>query len=86
MKHVLITGGSRGIGAAAVRAFCGVGCAVTFFYEKSHAQAAALAEPTGACAVCCDGADAEAVQRAFRTLAPVDVLVNNAGIAHYGLI
>ena len=48
MKHVLITGGSRGIGAAAVRAFCGAGCAVTFFYEKSHAQAAALAEQTGA--------------------------------------
>lgn len=59
MKHVLITGGSRGIGAAAVRAFCGVGCAVTFFYEKSHAQAAALAEQNGACAVCCDVADAE---------------------------
>ena len=86
MKHVLITGGSRGIGAAAVRAFCGVGCAVTFFYEKSHAQAAALAEQTGACGVCCDVAAAEPVQRAFRTLAPVDVLVNNAGIAHYGLI
>lgn len=86
MKHVLITGGSRGIGAAAVRTFCGAGCAVTFFYEKSHAQAAALAEATGARAVCCDVADSGAVQRAFSTLAPVDVLVNNAGIAHYGLI
>ena len=86
MKHVLITGGSRGIGAAAVRAFCAPGCDVTFFYEKSHAQAAALADETGARAICCDVADAQAVQRAFQSLAPVDVLINNAGVAHYGLI
>ena len=37
MKHVLVTGGSRGIGAAAVRAFAAAGYAVSFFYEKSHA-------------------------------------------------
>ena len=32
MPHALITGGSRGIGAAAVRAFVREGCAVSFFY------------------------------------------------------
>ena len=33
MKHVLVTGGSRGIGAAAVRAFVRAGYAVSFLYE-----------------------------------------------------
>ena len=34
MKTVIITGGSRGIGAAAVRAFCARGDRVAFLYEK----------------------------------------------------
>jgi len=86
MKHVLITGGSRGIGAAAVRAFAGAGYRVTFFYEKCHAQARAVAGETGADAICCDVTDGEAVRKAVASIAPVDVLVNNAGVAHYGLI
>ena len=85
MKQVLITGGSRGIGAAAVRAFSR-DCAVAFLYEKNHAAAQAVAEQTGAQAICCDVTDPEAVRRAVASLPPVDILVNNAGIAHYGLI
>ena len=86
MKQVLVTGGSRGIGAATVRAFAQAGCAVSFFYEKSHEQARQLAHETGAQAICCDVADGAAVQAAFAELPALDVLVNNAGIAHYGLI
>ena len=86
MKHVLITGGSRGIGAAAVRAFARAGYAVSFFYETSEAAAAALAAETGATALRCDVADTEAVAAAVASLPPVDVLVNNAGISHVGLI
>lgn len=86
MKHVLVTGGSRGIGAAAVRAFAAAGYAVSFFYEKSHAQALALERETGAAAICCDVADSTAVRAAFARMDEVDVLINNAGIAHYGLI
>lgn len=86
MKHVLVTGGSRGIGAAAVRAFAAAGYAVSFFYEKSHAQALALERETGAAAICCDVADGAAVRAAFARMDEVDVLINNAGIAHYGLI
>ncbi|MBQ3356937.1 MAG: SDR family oxidoreductase [Oscillospiraceae bacterium] len=86
MKHVLITGGSRGIGAAAVRAFAQAGCRVTFFYEKHRAQAQAVAAETGAQAICCDVTDGEAVKAAVASIAPVDVLINNAGVAHYGLI
>lgn len=85
MKHVLITGGSRGIGAAAVRAFSRE-FSVSFFYEKNHAAAEAVAKETGAQAICCDVSDPEAVKRSVAELPPVDVLVNNAGIAHYGLI
>ena len=86
MKHVLITGGSRGIGAAAVRAFSATGAAVSFFYLQHEEAARQIAAETGATAVRCDVADGEAVMRAVAALPPVDVLVNNAGIAHYGLI
>ena len=80
MRHALITGGSRGIGAAAVRAFTAAGYAVSFFYEKNDAA------ETGAEAVRCDVADAQAVLDAVSHLPETDVLVNNAGICHYGLI
>ena len=86
MEHVLITGGSRGIGAAAVRAFSKEGFAVSFLYEKNHAAAQTVCEETGARALCCDIADGEAVRAAVRQLPPVDILINNAGICHYGLI
>ena len=64
MKQVLITGGSRGIGAAAVRAFSR-DCDVAFFYEKNHAAARAVAEETGARAICCDVADPDGVRQAL---------------------
>lgn len=86
MKQVVITGGSRGIGAAAVRAFRARGDAVTFLYEKEHDKAAAVARETGARAIACDVADEAAVREAFASLEGVDVLINNAGIAHFGLI
>ena len=86
MKHVLITGGSRGIGAAAVRAFCAAGYQVTFFYEKDQNSAEAISRETGASAVCCDVSDSNAVNTSSDSLAPVDILINNAAIAHYGLI
>lgn len=84
--NILITGGSRGIGAQAVRHFAGQGHRVRFLYEKNHAAAQSVADETGAEAVCCDVADKAAVDRAIRDFGPVDVLINNAGIAHYGLI
>ncbi len=86
MQHVLITGGSRGIGAAAVRAFSESGASVSFFYRTQDDAARAIASQTGARPVRCDVADAEAVRSAVSSLPPVDILVNNAGIAHYGLI
>ena len=86
MKHVLVTGGSRGIGAAVVRIFVDAGYQVSFFYEKSHALANTLSQSTGAKAVCCNVADAASVQEAVASLPAVDILVNNAAISHSGLI
>lgn len=86
METVVITGGSRGIGAAAVERFAARGDRVFFLYEKNHAAAQAVATKTGAQAICCDVADGQAVGRAFEAIGDVDVLVCNAGITHFGLM
>ena len=86
MANVVITGGSRGIGAAAVALFSAQGHRVWFLYEKNHEAAAAVAQQTGATAICCDVADGAAVKAAFAGIPDVDVLICNAGIVHYGLM
>ncbi len=83
--NILITGGSRGIGAAAVRHFAAQNHRVRFFYCASGEKTAALARETGAEAVQCDVADGLAVGRATAGF-DADVLINNAALAHYGLI
>ena len=75
MKTVVITGGSRGIGAAAVARFAERGDRVYFLYEKDHASAAAVSEKTGAVAICCDVSDGQAVRAAFSKLPEVDILI-----------
>ena len=86
MSTIVITGGSRGIGAAAVELFAARGDRVYFLYEKEHEAAQKVAEKTGAAAICCDVADTAAVKAAFRQIPDVDVLICNAGIVHYGLM
>ena len=84
--RVVITGGSRGIGAEAVRRFAGRGDRVTFLYANSEQQAAALAAETGAEPIQCDVADGNAVARAFSQLGDIDLLITCAGISASGLI
>lgn len=86
MSTVVITGGSRGIGAAAVELFAARGDRVVFLYEKNHAAATQVAEKTGAEAICCDVADGQAVKAAFEKIGDVDILICNAGTVHYGLM
>ncbi|MBO7148834.1 MAG: 3-oxoacyl-ACP reductase FabG [Clostridia bacterium] len=87
---VIITGGSRGIGAACVSAFANLGANVAFIYRSSDDAANSLAEKTGAYAIKADLSDAlsatEAVIKAIRYLGGVDVLVNNAGVSSFGLL
>ncbi len=95
MRNILITGGSRGIGAECVRAFSSAGDRVAFIYRKSADAAASLEKETGAVAIQADISDpaqAEAaVGRAAELLGTaccaggIDVLVNNAGISNIGL-
>ena len=86
MATVVITGGSRGIGAAAVKLFAEKGHCVYFLYEKEHDAAKAVAAATGATPICCDVADGAAVQAAFAQIPNVDILICNAGIVHVGLM
>ena len=86
MSTIVITGGSRGIGAAAVRLFAARGDRVYFLYEKNHEAAQAVAAQTGATAICCDVADGQAVRAAFRQIGDVDGLICNAGTMHFGLL
>jgi 3-oxoacyl-[acyl-carrier protein] reductase len=86
-KVVLITGGSRGIGAAAVRAFADAGAKVVFNYHSSKAQAEDLARECGAenCrAVQGDLSTTEAarqlVSNAVSAFGRLDILVANHGI------
>ena len=86
METTVITGGSRGIGAAAVARFAQRGDRVVFLYEKDHEAARKVAQATGAEAICCDVADGEAVRRAFETIGHLDNLILCAGICRYGLL
>ena len=87
--NVLITGGSRGIGAACVRAFSKRGDRVVFFYRAAEDAAQRLAHETGAQAICVDVSDPlsvkDAVARACELLGGIDVLVNNAGVGQIKL-
>lgn len=89
-KRALVTGGSRGIGAAIVKRFAGEGAHVALTYVSKPDQANETAKmarslSVQALAIQADNADAEAVvaavEQTVRELGGIDILVNNAGIA-----
>ena len=85
MKRVLITGGSRGIGAATVEKFSSEGCEVAFVYFSSEDAARKIAEKSGAHMIKADVKDPAAcraaVESALAVMGGIDVLVTCAGIA-----
>jgi 3-oxoacyl-[acyl-carrier protein] reductase len=86
-KVALISGGSRGIGAACVRMFIAAGAKVAFSYRSARAQAEALAQECGsaAChAVACNLDQPEAarslVAETVKHFGQLDILVANHGV------
>ncbi|KRB72570.1 oxidoreductase [Kitasatospora sp. Root187] len=88
-KTALVTGGSRGIGAAIVRHLAADGAAVAFTYNSSKEKAEALAGELGprVVALPADSSDATALQAAVtatvETFGSLDILVNNAGVGRF---
>jgi 3-oxoacyl-[acyl-carrier protein] reductase len=86
-KVALITGGSRGIGAAAVRLFVEAGAKVVFNYQSAKAQADDLVRQCGAancraiqCELSTPAAAAQLVSSAVEAFGRLDILVANHGI------
>lgn len=85
MKRVLVTGGSRGIGAAIVRKLVSSGYEVWFTYNASEEAARKLVAETGAKAIGCDVRISEEAERAVAE-ARAEIVVNNAGVAGFAQI
>lgn len=89
MRRILITGGSRGIGAECVRIFAEGGDRVAFIYRSAADRAAEIERSCGARGFAGDVSDPEncrrAVADALAYLDGADVLVNCAGIAEFAM-
>jgi short-subunit dehydrogenase len=83
--RVLVTGASRGIGAAIARAFAARGCTLGLVARRRDALDQLVGElpGDGHLAIPADVADADSMAAAIEQFGDVDVLVANAGITHY---
>ena len=88
-RIALVTGGTRGIGAAISKRLAADGCKVAANYAGNDAAAEEFSEETGIPAYKWSVAEydacAEGVAKVESELGPIDILVNNAGIARDGM-
>jgi acetoacetyl-CoA reductase len=88
-KVAIVTGGTRGIGAAISKGLRAAGCTVAATYHGNDAAAEKFKAETGVAVFKWDVADpaasAAGVKQVEAALGPVDVLVNNAGITRDGM-
>ena len=85
-KIALVTGGSGGIVSAVCRSLAAAGWTVGVGYFRSKDKAEALAKELGGFPAYADVSKPEEVEAMFAEAGEVELLVSNAGIAHYGLI
>ncbi len=85
-KTALVTGGSRGIGAAIARELANAGATVVVGYRSGKDEAEAVASETGGRALQADVSDVDDAKRLVDEAGDVDVLVNNAGITRDGVL
>ena len=85
-KTALVTGASRGIGAAVARELARAGAAVVIGYRAGQEEAEALAAELGARAVQADVSSAEDAARLVEEAGDLDILVNNAGLTRDGVL
>lgn len=84
MKRALVTGGNRGIGLAIAKGLKDQGLQVVIGARDPAAGKTAAQQVGAATSVVLDVADPRSIAAAARTVGPVDVLVNNAGILGTG--
>jgi 3-oxoacyl-[acyl-carrier protein] reductase len=85
-KHALVTGGSRGIGAAIARELAAAGATVVVGYRSGKDEAESLAGEIAGKAVQADVSAADEARRLVEEAGDVDVLVNNAGLTRDGVL
>jgi 3-oxoacyl-[acyl-carrier protein] reductase len=85
-KTALVTGGSRGIGAAIARELAGAGANVTLTYRSGKDEAEEVAREIGGIAAHADVSDPDSAKALVDGIESLDLLVNNAGLTRDGLI
>jgi 3-oxoacyl-[acyl-carrier protein] reductase len=85
-KRALVTGASKGIGAAIARELARGGATVVVGYRSGRDEAEALASELGGSAVQADVSSPDDAKRLVEEAGDIDVLVNNAGLTRDGLL
>jgi 3-oxoacyl-[acyl-carrier protein] reductase len=85
-KTALVTGGSRGIGAAVARELARAGATVVVGYRSGADEAEAIASEIDGRAVQADVSNVDDAKRLVEEAGDLDVLVNNAGITRDGVL